>query len=113
MVSEDPILADGFLRVFRRGPCRSHTPSDCYCRECGEYRSDTPDLPAYSRLHSPSSPTGGAAIYLRTVIVTAAVYRGLDSKRHPEGLTSPLNLPAPGRRQWIYSGLRLRIHLCF
>src|SRR5690606_2491804 len=42
--------------------------------------------------------------YLRTVIVTAAVYRGFGSKlRTPEGiLTSPLNLPAPGRRQWLY-----------
>jgi hypothetical protein len=42
--------------------------------------------------------------YLRTVIVTAAVYRGFGSKLHrPEGpLTSPLNLPAPGRRQWLY-----------
>ena len=40
--------------------------------------------------------------YLRTVIVTAAVYWGFDSKLHPEGLTSPLNLPAPGRYQTLY-----------
>ena len=42
--------------------------------------------------------------YLRTVIVTAAVYRGFGSElRAPEGtLTPPLNLPAPGRRQWLY-----------
>jgi hypothetical protein len=40
--------------------------------------------------------------YLRTVIVTAAVYRGFDSKLRPCGLTSPLNLPAPGRRQCLY-----------
>src|SRR3954464_15363644 len=40
--------------------------------------------------------------YLRTVIVTAAVYRGLDSKLRPEGLTSPRDLPAPGRRQPLY-----------
>jgi hypothetical protein len=42
--------------------------------------------------------------YLRTVIVTAAVYRGFGSKlRRPEDpLTSPLNLPAPGRRQCLY-----------
>src|ERR671914_22358 len=46
--------------------------------------------------------------YLRTVIVTAAVYRGFGSRRrHPEGrLTSPLNLPAPGRRQCVYGALR-------
>src|SRR4028118_862856 len=40
--------------------------------------------------------------YLGTVIVTAAVYRGFGSKLHPCGLTSPLNLPAPGRRQCLY-----------
>ncbi len=37
--------------------------------------------------------------YLRTVIVTAAVYRGFGSRLFPYGITSPLNLPAPGRRQ--------------
>ena len=54
--------------------------------------------------------------YLRTVIVTAAVYWGLNSKlRHARtsGLTSPLNLPAPGRRQPIYFTFRFRIDLCF
>ena len=40
--------------------------------------------------------------YLRTVIVTAAVYRGFDSDLHPCGLSPPLNLPAPGRRQCLY-----------
>src|SRR5215208_6879392 len=40
--------------------------------------------------------------YLRTVIVTAAVYRGFGSKRRACALTSPLNLPAPGRRQCLY-----------
>ena len=35
--------------------------------------------------------------YLRTVIVTAAVYWGFNSE--PPKLTHPLNLPAPGRRQ--------------
>jgi hypothetical protein len=42
--------------------------------------------------------------YLRTVIVTAAVYRGFNSElRRPEGpLTPPFNLPAPGRRQCLY-----------
>ena len=49
--------------------------------------------------------------YLRTVIVTAAVYWGLDSKLRL--LTSPLNLPAPGRRQPIYLTFRFRIDLCF
>ena len=40
--------------------------------------------------------------YLRTVIVTAAVYRGLNSELHTEVLTPPRNLPAPGRRQTLY-----------
>ncbi len=40
--------------------------------------------------------------YLRTVIVTAAVHRGFGSKLRSFELTSPLNLPAPGRRQTLY-----------
>jgi len=51
--------------------------------------------------------------YLRTVIVTAAVYWGLGSELRPCGLTLPRNLPAPGRRQSVYSALRLRTLLCF
>jgi len=55
--------------------------------------------------------------YLRTVIVTAAVYRGFDSKllqsRKQERITPPLNLPAPGRCQSLYIALRLGRDLCF
>ena len=41
--------------------------------------------------------------YLRMVIVTTAVYWGLNSPLRPQrGLTGPLNLPAPGRRQSVY-----------
>ena len=40
--------------------------------------------------------------YLRTVIVTAAVYRGLNSMLLSEEITSPRDLPAPGRRQTLY-----------
>ncbi len=40
--------------------------------------------------------------YLRTVIVTAAVYWGLSSMLRGYPLTSPLDLPAPGRRQTLY-----------
>ncbi len=40
--------------------------------------------------------------YLRTVIVTAAVYRGFNSPLRSKELTDPLNLPAPGRRQAVY-----------
>ena len=51
--------------------------------------------------------------YLRTVIVTAAVYWGLGSELRAEALTLPLNLPAPGRRQPLYVVLRLSRDLCF
>ena len=49
--------------------------------------------------------------YLRTVIVTAAVYWGFNSMLRC--LTSPLNLPAPGRCQAIYFIFRFCIALCF
>ena len=42
--------------------------------------------------------------YLRTVIVTAAVYRGFSSKL----ITPPFNLPALGRRQPLYVRLRVQ-----
>jgi hypothetical protein len=51
--------------------------------------------------------------YLRTVIVTAAVYRGLASVLRAEALTPPRNLPAPGRRQPLYVVFRLCRDLCF
>ena len=41
--------------------------------------------------------------YLRTVIVNGRRLLGLQFKASPQGLTSPLNLPAPGRRQPLYS----------
>ena len=43
--------------------------------------------------------------------ISAAVYWGLNSMLR--FLTSPLNLPAPGRRQPIYLTFRFRIDLCF
>ena len=51
--------------------------------------------------------------YLRTVIVTAAVYWGFDAVLRTEVLTHSLNLPAPGRCQPLYFALRLRRDLCF
>ena len=51
--------------------------------------------------------------YLRTVIVTAAVYRGFDSELRSEELTPPINLPALGRRQTLYFLLRVCRALCF
>ena len=47
------------------------------------------------------------------VIVTTAVYWGLNSQLRQKGLTNPLNLPAPGRSQSVYIVLRLRTDLCF
>ena len=53
--------------------------------------------------------------YLRTVIVTAAVYWGFKSELHTAeaALTPPLNLPAPGRYQALYFISRFRKALCF
>ena len=51
--------------------------------------------------------------YLRTVIVTAAVYWGFNSKLRSCELTSPLNLPAPGRCQAIYVIVKFSIAMCF
>ena len=51
--------------------------------------------------------------YLRTVIVTAAVYRGFNSELRDYSLTLPLNLPAPGRCQTLYFILRFCRVLCF
>ena len=51
--------------------------------------------------------------YLRTVIVTAAVYRGFNSMLRTYALTSPLNLPAPGRCQALYVIFRFSRALCF
>ena len=53
--------------------------------------------------------------YLRTVIVTAAVYRGFGRQllRDCSPMTAFLNLPAPGRRQSLYILLRVGRDLCF
>ena len=50
--------------------------------------------------------------YLRTVIVTAAVYWGFNFIPSL-ALSTPLNLPAPGRRQPLYFTLRFCRDLCF
>ena len=52
--------------------------------------------------------------YLRTVIVTAAVYWGFNSKLlRQRRMTSPLNLPAPGRCQALYFIFRFCKAMCF
>jgi hypothetical protein len=51
--------------------------------------------------------------YRRTVIVTAAVYRSLTLLHRVRLDTTPLNLPALGRRQPVYIFFRIRTDLCF
>src|SRR5215470_7409805 len=55
--------------------------------------------------------------YLRTVIVTAAVHRCFGSPLRLRGCpprpTPPLNIPALGRHQPLYVGLRRGRDLCF
>ena len=53
--------------------------------------------------------------YLRTVIVTAAVYWGFSSAllKNKFLITPPLNLPAPGRCQALFVILRFRKAMCF
>ena len=50
--------------------------------------------------------------YLRMVIVTTAVYWGLNSPLRTCVLTGPLNLPAPGRRQSVYINLTVFARTC-
>jgi hypothetical protein len=72
------------------------------------------EVPAYSRVVVRTLPCGEATYcYLRTVIVTAAVYWGFSSKLRACALTSPFNLPAPGRSQPLYVRFRVRRDLCF
>lgn len=49
--------------------------------------------------------------YLRMVIVTTAVYWGLNSPLRLT-LTGPLNLPAPGRRQSVYINFNVFARTC-
>lgn len=53
--------------------------------------------------------------YLRTVIVTAAVYRGFgyELRTGYPALTLPLNLPTPSTRHTVYIRLRVSTVLCF
>src|ERR671930_1273540 len=84
-------------------PCTARRYTEPSTRRVVE---DPSDLPAYSRLRTAPSPVRGAApsaclraSYLRTVIVTAAVYWRLGSElRSRKELTPPRNVPAPGRR---------------
>ena len=89
-------------------------------REAGIFTCTTNSLSVSSRqrstryaIHARRNLPDKELRYLRTVIVTAAVYWGFDSKLRSEELTPPVNLPALGRRQTLYILLRVRRALCF
>ena len=70
-------------------------------------------LPSRYAIHAGRYLTDKEFRYLRTVIVTAAVYLGFDQELRTEVLTPSINLQAPGRRHTIYILLRVSIVLCF
>ncbi len=120
--ADDPLLETWpFLLIVRTGRIvtgHRHTVLTGCDNEPGN--AGYSGFPAFSQLHFSGSLLEGAVPgarpgcrYLRTVIVTAAVYRGLGSELRPCGLTLPRNLPAPGRRHSVYIVLRLRTLLCF
>lgn len=89
-------------------------------REAGIFTGTTNSLsvslrqrPTRYAIHAGQNLPDKGLRYLRTVIVTAAVYRGFNSELRPFGLTPPINLPALGRRQTLYILLRVRRALCF
>ncbi len=68
-------------------------------------------LPSRYAIHAGRYLTDKEFRYLRTVIVTAAVYRGFNQELRLT-VTPSFNLPAPGRRHTIYILLRVSIVLC-
>ena len=89
-------------------------------REAGIFTCTTNSLSLSSRqrptryaIHAGRNLPDKGLRYLRTVIVTAAVYRGFESRLCSCELTSPVNLPALGRRQTLYFLLRVCRALCF
>ena len=89
-------------------------------RDCGIFTTTpiSPSLPLRHwssdyAIHARQNLPDKELRYLRTVIVTAAFYRGFGRKLHPCGLTSFLNLPTAGRRQTVYVSLRFSTVLCF
>jgi hypothetical protein len=102
-----------FLLIVRTGRIFTvrETSSDEYRRILGVSSIQPAALPG--SLPAGADPGTYRVVYLRTVIVTAAVYRGLGSELRPCGLTPPRNLPAPGRRHSVYIVFGLRTLLCF
>ena len=89
-------------------------------RDCGIFTTTpiSPSLPLRHwtsdyAIHARQNLPDKELRYLRTVIVTAAFYRGFSRKLLPCGMTSFLNLPTAGRRQTVYVSLRFSTVLCF
>ena len=94
--------------VFRPAARNEHLYSYC------NFAESVVETAEKSLRHScRSEPPDKEFRYLRMVIVTTAVYWGLNSQLRHRWLTGPLNLPAPGRRRSVYIVLRLRTDLCF
>ena len=70
-------------------------------------------LPSRYAIHAGRYLTDKEFRYLRTVIVTAAVYSGFDQELRNKLLTPSINLRAPGRRHTLYILLRVSRVLCF
>ena len=68
-------------------------------------------LPSRYAIHAGRYLTDKEFRYLRTVIVTAAVYSGFDQELRIL-LTPSINLRAPGRRHTLYILLRVSRVLC-
>ena len=65
-------------------------------------------------IHAGQNSPGKELRYLRTVIVTAAVHRSLNSEQLIlRSATPPLNLPALDKRQPVYISFRFSTDLCF
>ena len=89
-------------------------------RDCGIFTTTpiSPSLPlrhwsSHYAIHARQNLPDKELRYLRTVIVTAAFYRGFGRKLRACALTSFLNLPTAGRRQTVYVSLRFSTVLCF
>ena len=89
-------------------------------RDCGIFTTTpiSPSLPLRHwssdyAIHARQNLPDKELRYLRTVIVTAAFYRGFGRKLRACALTSFLNLPTAGRRQSVYVSLRFSTDLCF
>jgi hypothetical protein len=102
MISQDPILcyskgSRGLSVLPRdRGIFTSNSVSpSLLLRQC----------PCCYAIHAGRNLPDKEFRYLRTVIVTAAVNWGFGYELLPEGITPPLNLPAPSRRQSVYCEL--------